>query len=342
MILKQPFLFSLFIVMICSCVKLNPDESNLQLNINGNGLVLIGNEGNFQYGNSSLSTYNKYSFETSSEVYQSVNQSPIGDVLHSINHIEHELFLVVNNSGKIIIIDDESFSFINEISPLVSPRKIIKINNGKYYITDLYSNSIHIYNRYNESISEIKVNGWCEDLIAYNGKAYVCNRDNNQVYVIDCNNDLIIDSIQVGENPVSIQEDKLNRLWVLSQGNSQNNTYGSVSIIDPLSQTVTESFNIINNGNNPSALRIDKSSENVYFLCGDVYKLSSINDTIAEIIWINSGETFYNLEVDPYNNDIYLCNAKDYVQNGSILIIDSTGNLKNEVTTGIIPKSIIF
>ena len=342
MILKKTFLFYLFTTLLISCVKLNPEESNSQVNINGNGLVLIGNEGNFQYGNSSISTYNKYSLETSSEVYQSVNQASIGDVLHSINHIEHELFLVVNNSGKIIIIDDESFSYLEEISPLVSPRKIIKINNSKYYITDIYSNSIHVYNRYNKSLSEIKVNGWCEDLITYNGKAFVCNRENNQVYVIDCNNDLLIDSIQVGENPVSIQEDKLNRLWILSQGSSQNNTVGSVSIIDPISQTVTKSFNLVNNGNSPSALRIDKSSENVYFLCGDVYKLSSINDTLAEVIWINSGETFYNLEVDPYTNDIYLCNAKDYVQNGKLLIIDSIGNLKNEVSTGIIPKAIVF
>ena len=59
-------------------------------------------------------------------------------------------------------------------------------------------------------------------------------------------------------------------------------------------------------------------------------------------IWENTGNTFYNLSIDPYNKDLYVTDAKDYVQNGSLLIIDSIGNLKDEVITGIIPKSIVF
>jgi hypothetical protein len=63
---------------------------------------------------------------------------------------------------------------------------------------------------------------------------------------------------------------------------------------------------------------------------------------VQEIIWENTGNTFYSLSIDPYNKDLYVTDAKDYVQNGSLLIIDSIGNLKNEVITGIIPKSIVF
>ena len=102
----------LSILIICSsCVKLYPDNNSNNVSVNGNGLVLIGNEGNFQYGNSSLSSYNKNSGETSSNIYQNVNQSLLGDVLHSISHIDHQLFLVVNNSGKIVVIDDETFEY---------------------------------------------------------------------------------------------------------------------------------------------------------------------------------------------------------------------------------------
>ena len=87
------------IFIICStCVKLNPENNSNNVSINGNGLVLIGNEGNFQFGNSSLSLFNKNSGETSSNIYQNINQSLLGDVLHSISHIDHQLFLVVNNS----------------------------------------------------------------------------------------------------------------------------------------------------------------------------------------------------------------------------------------------------
>jgi YVTN family beta-propeller protein len=333
-------LFGIFIIILSGCVKLNPEENSNNVSINGNGLVLIGNEGNFQYGNSSLSSYNKNSGEISSNIYQSINQSLLGDVLHSISHIDHQLFLVVNNSGKIVVINDETFEYEYQIDNLLSPRKIIKVNNSKYYITDLYSKSIYIYNAYQNTTSEISVNGWCEDILMQNGKVYVCNVANNLIYVINSNDDTIMDSISVGQNPVSIKEDIKGDLWVLCQGSVSNNEDPSISIIETQTLQVIKNFNLESNQNYPSSMNIFKNE--VFFINKHVYKISSIEDTVQEIIWENTGNTFYNLSIDPYNKDIYITDAKDYVQNGSLLIIDSIGNLKDEVITGIIPKSIVF
>ena len=325
-----------------SCVKLNPEEINNDVTINANGLVLIGNEGNFQYGNASLSSYNKNTNETNHGIYQNINQSSLGDVLHNIIHIDHELYLVINNSGKIIIIDDESFLYKREINQLNSPRKIIKVNNGKYYITDLYANAIHVYNSYENTLDEIKVSGWCEDLIYHNGKVYVCNVENDLIYVINANNNIITDSILVNENPKVIQKDNLNQLWVLSGGNRQNNISASISLINPETHETTREILLLNDESSPASLRINNSTNEVYFLNNHVYKINNIEDSISEIIWENTGENFYNLEIDPYTGDIYLTDAKDYVQKGSLLIIDNQGDFKNEINTEIIPKSIVF
>tara|TARA_B100000768_G_scaffold136458_1_gene127406 strand:- start:3221 stop:4246 length:1026 start_codon:yes stop_codon:yes gene_type:complete len=333
-------LFVIFIIISSACVKLNPENNSNSVSINGNGLVLIGNEGNFQYGNSSLSSYNKNSGEISSNIYQNINQSLLGDVLHSISHIDHQLFLVVNNSGKIVVINDETFEYEYQIDNLLSPRKIIKVNNSKYYITDLYSNNIYIYNAYQNTTSEISVNGWCEDILMQNGKVYVCNVASNLIYVINSNDDTIMDSISVGQNPVSIKEDLKGDLWVLCQGSISNNEDPSISIIETQTLKVIKNFSLESNQNYPSSMNILKNE--VFFINKHVYKISSIEDTLQEIIWENTGNTFYNLSIDPYNKDIYLTDAKDYVQNGSLLIIDSIGNLKDEVITGIIPKSIVF
>ena len=328
-------------ILIC-CVNLNPEENNNDININANGLVLIGNEGNFQYGNASLSSYNKITNETNHGIYENINQSNLGDVLHNIIHIDHELYLVINNSGKIIIIDDETFLFKREINQLNSPRKIIKVNNGKYYITDLYANAIHVYDSYENTLDEIKVSGWCEDLIYHNGKVYVCNVENDLIYLIDSNNNLIIDSIPVNENPKVIQQDNLNQLWVLSGGNRQNNISASISLINPETHEIVREISLPNDESSPASLRINNSTNEVYFINNHVYKINNIEDSNPEIIWENTGENFYNLEIDPYTNDIYLTNAKDYVQNGSLLIINHQGDFKSEVNTEIIPKSIVF
>ena len=336
--LFKNILIILIAINLNSCAKLNPDEISSNVTINGNGLVVVGNEGNFGSGNASLSIYNKNSGEISNNVYQNLNQSLLGDVLHSISHIDHQLFLIINNSGKIIIINDETFEFLYQIDNMVSPRKIIKINNSKYYITDIYSNSIYIYNTYQNSLSEILVNGWCEDIIMQYEKVFVCNKANNQIYVINSNSDFIVDSISVGANPVSIKEDLKGNMWVLCQGNITENP--SISLIKSETSEILRSFNLENNQSYPSSLNIHNNQ--VYLINKHVYKIQNLNDSTAEIVWQNNNNTFYNLSIDPYVKDIYVTDAKDYVQNGTLFIIDSNGNLKNEVTTGIIPKSIIF
>ena len=325
-----------------SCVKLEPEQVNSSVNLNSGSSVLIGNEGNFQYGNASLSIYNKETNEVNNGVYQSLNQSNLGDVLHSMYHVDHEIYLIINNSGKIIVIDDENLIYKREINPLTSPRRILKVNTGKFYITDIYANKLYVYNSIDESIDQIPVNGWCEELIAVNGKAFVCNVSNDQVYVIDISSNLLSDSIPIVGKPTCIRQDNLQRLWVLSRGNSQSSTSSNLTLIDPQTNTILKYFPIDNNGTSPSSLRINNSTNQVYFINKHVYRINNIENTEQEIIWINSGENFYNLEIDPYQNDIYVTNAKDYVQNGSVIILDSAGYFKSEISCEIIPKSILF
>ncbi len=335
-------LYLILLILINSCVKLNPVENINNVSINGNGLILIGNEGNFQYGNASLSGYNKNSKEIINNLYQNINQEPIGDVLHNISHIDHQLFLVVNNSGKVIVIDDESFLKSYEIKNLTSPRKIIKVDNSKYYITDIYANKIFIHNQYDHSLSEISLNGWSEDMRIQNGKVFVGNITNNMVYVINSSNDSIMDSIQVGSSPISIQEDSRGNLWVLSQGSQSLNESPSISIIETQNHSIIKSFYLENNQSSPSYLNMDIETNKVFLINKHIYKFQNIDDTLPQIIWPNNNNNFYNLKINPYNKDLYMTDAKDYVQNGSLIIIDSIGNFKNEVTTGIIPKSIVF
>ena len=173
-------------------------------------------------------------------------------------------------------------------------------------------------------------------MLMQNGKVYVCNVANNQIYVINSNDNTILDSISVGQNPVSIKEDIKGDLWILSQGSVSNNEDPSISIIETQTLQIIKNFNLESNLSYPSSMNLFNNE--VFFINKHVYKISSIEDTVQEIIWENTGNTFYNLSIDPYNNDLYVTDAKDYVQNGSLLIIDSIGNLKNEVITGIIPK----
>lgn len=340
MIYKLKYLLLGFSVI--SCVKLNPEEVNTNITLNGNGLVLIGNEGNFQNGNASLSSYNINTQQTTSNIYQAINQEVIGDVLHSIYHSDHLLYLVVNNSGKVIAIDDESLEKKMEIRNLISPRKIIKVDNSKFYISDLYASEVTVYNNYNGAVGKIPVDGWCEDIIIQNGKAYISNITNNQLYVVNTSNDNIFDSISVGSNPISIKEDSRGNIWVLCQGNLTNNENPSISIIETNTNFILKSFSLTNNFSYPSSLEIDIQTNQIYFINKHIYKIQNLDDTVANEIWFNNNNNFYNLKINPYTKDVYITDAKDYVQNGTLYIIDSIGKFVDEIATGIIPKSIVF
>ena len=340
MIYKLKYLLLGFSVI--SCVKLNPEEVNTNITLNGNGLVLIGNEGNFQNGNASLSSYNINTQQTTSNIYQAINQEVIGDVLHSIYHSDHLLYLVVNNSGKVIAIDDESLEKKMEIRNLISPRKIIKVDNSKFYISDLYASEVTVYNNYDGAVGKIPVDGWCEDIIIQNGKAYISNITNNQLYVVNTSNDNIFDSISVGSNPISIKEDSRGNIWVLCQGNLTNNENPSISIIETNTNLILKSFSLTNNFSYPSSLEIDIQTNQIYFINKHIYKIQNLDDTVANEIWFNNNNNYYNLKINPYTKDVYVTDAKDYVQNGTLYIIDSIGNFVDEIATGIIPKSIVF
>ena len=340
MIYKLKYLLLGFSVI--SCVKLNPEEVNTNITLNGNGLVLIGNEGNFQNGNASLSSYNINTQQTINNIYQAINQEVIGDVLHSIYHSDHLLYLVVNNSGKVIAIDDESLEKKMEIRNLISPRKIIKVDNSKFYISDLYASEVTVYNNYDGAVGKIPVDGWCEDIIIQNGKAYISNITNNQLYVVNTSNDNIFDSISVGSNPISIKEDSRGNIWVLCQGNLTNNEHPSISIIETNTNLILKSFSLTNNFSYPSSLEIDIQTNQIYFINKHIYKIQNLDDTVANEIWFNNNNNFYNLKINPYTKDVYITDAKDYVQNGTLYIIDSIGKFVEEIATVIIPKSIVF
>ena len=334
------------IVLFCyciSCVKINPIEIENGNIIIGESNVLICNEGGFQNGNASLSIYNKEENTISNDLYQSVNNSNIGDILQSITHINHELYLVVNNSQKIIVIDDKNYSYKTEINSLTSPRYILPINANQAYVSDLYANKIYIIDINTKSIvNEINVSGWCEDMYLHNGKAYVVNRTNDLVYIINTSTNLILDSIYVNNNPSDIEIDKYNNIWVLSKGDIGNNISPSISIINTIQDSIIDTITLNSSKGTPSNLRMNSDKTFAFYIQQDVIKTETNYPFLSEIFYVNTGQQFYGLGLDPYNQDVYISDAIDYVQNGLIYRLDSLGNEIDLFNTGIIPNQFLF
>ena len=135
-------LLLLCVVGLCSCAN-DLITGGRQYDCPGEG-VFVCNEGNFMYGNASLSYYDSASKTVYNQVFYNANNFPLGDVCQSMAIVDGKGFVVVNNSGKVYVIDLNTFKYLGAISRLTAPRYIQVISENKIYISDLYSPSMAV------------------------------------------------------------------------------------------------------------------------------------------------------------------------------------------------------
>ena len=117
------FLFLAF----SSCVKDKPNSPvQPQVQLTNSKKVYIINEGPFQGvgNNGTISLYDPGNGEVIENFYEVQNQAQIGNVAQSLNYINGNYYIVVNNANKIIVCDNQ-FKKTGQINGLTSPRYIV-------------------------------------------------------------------------------------------------------------------------------------------------------------------------------------------------------------------------
>ncbi len=307
--------------------------------------MLIGSEGNFQWGNASLSFLDKQSGTLYEDVYKTVNQKPLGDVLQSMCSWQDKIYLVLNNSGKIEIINKHSFKSEGSIVGLRAPRYMLPISAQTAYVSDLYDNHLSIVNLSTLQVSgKIACPGWTEEMLSFGEKVFVCNKYQAYLYVIDTKTQSLSDSIFIGYGAISLALDKNNKLWVLTTGNANGNNK-----VEPQLHCLLPSQNSIEKtiglgmGNLPLKLQINAGKDKLYWLVQDVWSMD-INDIAkpATKLIPSNGRTFYGLGYDAYQKQIWVSDAKDYVQKSELLIYNEDGTYIKSLRAGINTSSFLI
>ena len=111
----------------------------------GDGLFITC-EGNFQYGNASLSYYDPSKKVVENDIFNRANAMKLGDVAQSMVIRGDVGWVVVNNSHVLFAIDINTFKERGRITNLTSPRYIHFLSDEKAYVTQLWDNRIFIVN----------------------------------------------------------------------------------------------------------------------------------------------------------------------------------------------------
>ena len=112
-------------------------EEEFNTSTSGNGLFIC-NEGNFQYGNATLSYYNPETKVVENEVFYRANAMKLGDVAQSMIIRDSIGWVVVNNSHVVFAINVNTFKEVGRITNFTSPRYMHFISDEKAYVTQIW------------------------------------------------------------------------------------------------------------------------------------------------------------------------------------------------------------
>ncbi|RMG83320.1 MAG: YncE family protein, partial [Bacteroidetes bacterium] len=306
--------------------------------------VFISNEGGFTHGNASVSFYRRDSATIQNHLFENKNGRPLGDVLQSMTLAGGHLFLVVNNSGKIEVVEPETFASVATISGLTSPRYLRPVSDQKAYVTDLAAPYLSIIDLQNFAvIGQIPLPAQTEELVTTGGETWVTHRLSNFLYVIDNQSDMVVDSVEVAEDPNTLRVDKDGNIWVLCNGRQAAGKPGGIFKIEPATRSVLRAFwfNDFETGIWPR-LRMNGAGDVVYFIKKDVYRMPVTATEWPAAPFIVAGErTFYGLGIDPATEEVYVADALDYQQKGLVYRF-SGGIAVDSFRVGVIPNGFLF
>ena len=323
------------------------------------GLFII-NEGNFMYGNASLSFYDPAGEEVLNDLFFEINGIPLGDVAQSITIRDSLAYVVMNNSGKIQVININTFEFVGKITGLTSPRHIHFVDSSKAYVSDLYAMAISIVDPGTLEITgQIPVSNHqsgfyqhaTEQMVQYDRFVFTnCWSFDNQLLVIDSKTDKLVDSIQVLKQPVAMVMDRFNKIWTITDGGFKGSPYGyeapGLLRINAVTREVEKVFRF-SLGDHPTDIALNGSGDTLYFINGDVFRMPVLSDMAPRIFFESHYDEndiggFSTLGVDPYTSEIYVADAADYIQTGKVYRIAPDGYPIDTFRVGIVPGSMVF
>lgn len=345
--MKQTLLhfFMAILIVTIACDSNNTDSGS---KLTG---VFVLNEGNFGQANASITAYDPETKAVSQNQYENENGAPIGDVLYSVTEIGDRLYLVVNNSHKIEVVDKESLTKIAtiRIADDASPRELVQVSTTKAYVTNLFGNSVSVINlETNEEVNTIPVGSNPEGIVVVGERAYVANSgfgNGNTISVINISTDEVENTLTVGDNPVSILKRDNDQLWVVCVGafgdfnDPNDDTPGMIYVINGTTSELITNFEV---GGHPGDLVLNDKDDVAYLINGSVMSIDMNSYEVLNSSFIN--RSFYSIGFSTSDETQFLwgSDAKNFAQAGIAIQYDLNGVKLDSFPTGIIPGAFYF
>lgn len=342
--------FLLFLALIASCKKekKTPEISSNNLT---NGMLVV-NEGLMNLNNATVAWVNFADGSVNTSFFTQQTGRMLGDTGNDMKRYGGKIYIVVNVSSTIEVMDAKNFKPIKQISMLnggtnKQPR-FVEFYNGKAliscfdgYVDVLDTASLEIEKR-------IPVGTNPDQLLRVNDQLFVSNSGglnvplmDSTVSVVDLASMLEIKKIKVGMNPGSLAY-KNGSVYVVSRGNYYD-VPARMKRIDVTSLEMVQSFDmdvsrIADFDQNLILVRQSSSTAPVSLA---IFNPISNTVTTSNFIDISNLHTFFGIDYIPSRQQFYIRDAEAYTNSGYVHIYSVDGTFIRKFKLGLNPTAIL-
>lgn len=330
-------------------------------------LVNQGNQGSNKARLDFLNFHNGFYIRDVFTEYNPEVVKGLGDTGNDVQVYKGKVFVVVNGSHKVEIMDAYSMKRLAQVdvpncrfiafdgnhayvtSYVAKDKEALKTQKGALYCIDLDTYKV---------TGQVTVGYQPEQLVIRDGKAYVANSGgyvagyDDTVSVVDLKSMKVEYDIKVAVNLQLMLVDAEGTIWVSSQGNfsdvsstlnylvKKGDKYelgGSVNVPVSSMALAGDKIYVIGSTYTPPAWALTTTYNIVNAKTRKLESGSFITDGTESDI-----ATAFTVTVNPGNGDIYVTDAKDYVSSGTLHCYTGSGKHKWSVRTGDIPGRIAF
>jgi len=330
-------------------------------------LVNQGNQGSNKARLDFLNFHNGFYIRDVFTEYNPEVVKGLGDTGNDVQVYKGKVFVVVNGSHKVEIMDAYSMKRLAQVdvpncrfiafdgncayvtSYVAKDKEALKTQKGALYRIDLDTYKV---------TGQVTVGYQPEQLVIMDGKAYVANSggyvagNDNTVSVVDLKSMKVEYNIEVAVNLELMLVDAEGTIWVSSRGNyvdvsstlnylvKKGDKYelgGSVNVPVSSMAMAGDKIYVIGLTYIPPTWKPTTTYNIVNVKTRELESGSFITDGTESDI-----ATAFTVTVNPGNGDIYVTDAKDYVSSGTLHCYTGSGKHKWSVRTGDIPDRIAF
>ena len=344
--------FVFILILAVSCKKVEPENSTIAENLDNGMIVLC--EGLFQYNNASVSWVDFDNGSVSNNLFVSKTGRQLGDTGNDMKQYGGKIYIVVNVSSTIEVMDAATFKSIHQISMIAGgtakqPRSLA-FYNGKVYVT-CYDGYVDVIDTTSLNITQrIPVGSNPDGLSVSNNKLYVANSGglnfpvpDSTVSVIDLSTHTEIKKITVGMNPGGVITDSQGDVYAIIRGDYAGVPSRMVRI-NTQTDELAETFPFDASGMYPMNDDFLLSFYNYSTNESSIGLFNPISETLISSNYINTAgiTTLYGMKYNASKNTIFILDGMNYTNTGYVREYSTSGVELTNYHVGLNPSKIIF